>query len=158
MSEQNVLSVLGCESGEIDKLHARDKVFALEAKVKELPQVKLPLRHFFSGDIYVGEMFIPANHVLTGHIHLYEHIAICSSGDISIYDETGLHRVKAGDIFVSKPGIKRAGFAHEDTRFINVLPMLEPWPRDWEDYASKFTVETYEEYDAFLKEMNHVVE
>ncbi len=138
-----------CTSTELIQ-QSREKILRLEDEIRKLPQVKFGLRHFFVGDVYVGEMFIPANHVLTGHIHLYEHHAICSMGRISIYDENGLHEVKAGDIFISKPGIKRAGFAHEDTRFINVIKMLEPWP-EMDDYAPMFTVETYDEYEDFLK-------
>ena len=147
---KNVLSVLGTSQSRLAHLSPVERVFALEEKIRRLPQVKFPLRHFFVGDVYVGEMFIPSGHVLTGHIHLYEHHAICSAGRLSIYDETGVHEVRAGDIFISKPGIKRAGYAHEDSRFINVIRMHEPWPK-MDDYAPMFTVETLEEYQEFLK-------
>lgn len=146
----NVLEALG-SSDIVETLAAREKVFYLESIVKQVEQVELPLRHFFVGETYVGEMFIPAGVVLTGHIHTQEHIAICSKGHISIFDEYGLHDIKAGDIFISKPGIKRAGLAHEDTLFINVLKIpLDVDRNDPKAIREAFTVETYAEYDAFM--------
>jgi hypothetical protein len=127
----DVLSVLRSQALAVSEgRSAREKVLALEQQISMGPRLELPLRHFIGGGLYCRELFIPAGVILTGHIHKFEHIAICTMGDISIYDETGLHRIKAGDIFVSKPGVKRAGYAHQDSRFLNVLRMSNPEERD----------------------------
>ncbi len=131
---------------------ARDKVVALEDKLKTLDrQVEFETRHFFANGVYVRELIIPAGVVLTGHIHKHEHIAICTQGEISIFDEAGLRKVKAGDVFVSRPGIKRAGYAHSETRFLNVLRMSNPEERDLQALEAEFVAGSVAEYEAWLQ-------
>jgi hypothetical protein len=130
---------------------ARDKVVALEDSLKAIDRpIEFELRHFFANGVYVRELIIPAGVVLTGQIHKHEHIAICTQGEISIFDEAGLRRVKAGDVFVSRPGIKRAGYAHSETRFLNVLRMSNPEERDLQVLEAEFVAGTVAEYEAWL--------
>jgi quercetin dioxygenase-like cupin family protein len=148
----DVLSVIRCQSLAVSEgRSAREKVLALEQQISAGPRLELPVRNFIGGGLYCRELFIPAGVILTGHIHKFEHIAICTMGDISIFDETGLHRIKAGDIFVSKPGIKRAGYAHQDSRFINVLRMSNPDERDIKALEAEFVAESQAEYEEWLR-------
>jgi quercetin dioxygenase-like cupin family protein len=150
--QSDVLSVLRSHSlAAPEGRSAREKVLALEQQISAGPQLELPLRHFIGGGLYCRELFIPAGVILTGHIHKFEHIAICTQGEISIFDETGLHRIKAGDIFVSKPGVKRAGYAHQDTRFINVLRMSNPDERDIKALEAEFVAESQADYEEWLR-------
>ena len=74
-------------------------------------------RHHFAPGVYCREITIPRGVMLTGAIHKSKHLAIVSAGDISVLDVHGVRRVKAPAIFLSEPGIKRVGLAHEHTVF-----------------------------------------
>jgi len=146
----SALSGLGASSP--THLSARDKVVALEESLRSVDRpIDFEMRHFFGNGVYVRELIIPAGVVLTGQIHKHEHIAICTQGEISIFDEAGLRKVKAGDIFVSRPGIKRAGYAHSETRFLNVLRMSNPEERDLKVLEAEFVVGTPAEYEEWVR-------
>ena len=61
------------------------------------------------------EFSLPKNSVVTGKIHIKEHLCSIAYGDVTITDEFGSVRVKGPCTFVGKPGSKRALFMHEDT-------------------------------------------
>jgi len=92
-----------------------EKIFRLEEEILKQPQVILPLRHYFAKGMYAREMFIPKGTVLTGAIHKTQHMSVISQGEISVMTEDGIKRLKAPHLLVSEPGMKRAGYAHEDT-------------------------------------------
>lgn len=100
---------------EATQLEARKKIFALEARMREMPQVDIPLVHRFSNGLYAREIFIPKGTILVGKIHRYESLNIVSMGDITVLTEDGAKRVQAPYTVVSPPGTKRVGFANEDT-------------------------------------------
>ena len=75
--------------------------------------------HHFSPGIYAREVRIPKGAVLTGKIHKTEHLCILN-GDIEIASQDGKGRFTGYLTFLSKPGVKRIGFAHEDTVFTTI--------------------------------------
>lgn len=93
----------------------RRKIIALEAVMKDMDQVHIEPVHYISNGLYAREIFIPAGVTLTGKIHKTEHINIISKGDISVMTEDGIKRLVAPCTIISKPGMKRVGYAHEDT-------------------------------------------
>lgn len=93
----------------------REKVNDLEDHMRSLPQVDLPVQHYFSKGVYARELFIPKGTVLTGKIHKYTNLNIMSMGDVSVLTEDGVQRVQAPFTIVSPPGTKRVAYAHEDT-------------------------------------------
>ena len=104
----------------IAEMVERDKVMALEKEIQRLPQVECPVWHFFAPGLYARKMLIPAGVTLTGAVHKTEHLCIIS-GDISVTTDDGLKRVTdPHSIINSKPGAKRAGFAHSDTYWTTV--------------------------------------
>jgi hypothetical protein len=129
----------------------RARLADLEAAiVAELPLVDLPIRHFWIPGVYVREMTIPAGTVLTGKIHKHEQVSIVAKGDISVLTEDGIKRVQAPFVLVSPPGVKRAGFAHEDTIWMTV--------HRYDDEQTPERVEgvlvcnTFEEFERFALE------
>ncbi len=101
---------------ESTSVQAPSRFDELEAKIATLPPLQAEPVHYFSKGLYARELTIPAGAVLTGKIHRTEHICTISKGDITIYDEAfGEKRIKAPFTFVSKPGARRAGYAHEET-------------------------------------------
>lgn len=92
----------------------RDKVFAIEALMLQMPQVDMPPTHHFAPGIYAREITIPAGTTLTGKIHKFAQLNILSQGDISVLTEDGIQRVQAPFTIVSPPGTKRIAFAHTE--------------------------------------------
>ena len=78
-------------------------------------------QHTLIDGVYTRMMFIPKGQVLIGQVHKKECVNIVAKGDITVLTEHGQARVKSGYIGVSKPGIQKIGYAHEDTIFINVF-------------------------------------
>lgn len=85
-------------------------------------QIELKTTHYFAKGMYAREIFIPKGTCLTGKIHKTEHISIISKGDITVWTDEGMKRVQAPYTIVAKPGMKRVGFAHEDTVWTTFHP------------------------------------
>lgn len=96
----------------------RDSILALERVLLQHPQAALPVFHHFAGGVYARELHIPKGTALTGKIHRFGHINVLLKGDITVLTEHGMQRLVAPCVLCSSPGIKRAGFAHEDTIWI----------------------------------------
>ena len=92
-----------------------DKIYKLEKEINNLPQSECPVRHFFAPGMFAREMTIPAGTVLTGAVHKTEHLNIISKGRIKVMTEEGMVEICAPHTMISKPGIKRAGYAIEET-------------------------------------------
>ena len=100
---------------------SREGIMELEKAMMEHPnQVEMELVHHFSKGLYARELKIPAGTLLVGKIHKHKSLNILAQGDISLLTEEGTKRVKAPYTVVSKPGIKRVGYAHEDCTWITV--------------------------------------
>jgi hypothetical protein len=106
---------MSCEPVPINGVPSRAAIMQMEAVMLEMPQVALEVIHHFSKGIYARELRIPKGTILTGQIHRHEHLNIISQGDITVLTEAGMQRIKAPYTLLSLPGIKRAGYAHEDT-------------------------------------------
>jgi hypothetical protein len=80
----------------------------------------LPVRHEVHGGMYARELFIPEGVVLTGKIHLEDHICILSQGDLSVMTDDGIKRLQAPAIFNARAGLKKIGYAHKNCTFTTV--------------------------------------
>lgn len=130
----------------VDGKDIREKVLRLEAALMaDGDGQELPVQHHFSRGVYARELFIPKGVVLVGKIHRFSQINIVLKGDISVLTESGVRRLKAGDMFVSPAGIKRAGYAHEDTTWLTIHGSNETDPDKLE---AELIVRSFEEFDA----------
>jgi quercetin dioxygenase-like cupin family protein len=120
----------------------RNQILALEARMKSLPQVQIPVKHYFAQGVYAREIFIPQGVVLTGLIHRQSQINICLKGDISVATDEGYRRILGGQTLVSPAGVKRAAYAHEDTIWTTILGTLLTDP---EAIQAALTTDLYEE-------------
>lgn len=118
-------NIIGEKTGDI--LNIRSMILDAEAKMVAAPGTTLgdneercPLKHTFSDGVYVRQMTIRKGTPIIGKIHKHECTNIILSGDITVVSEEGMKRIKAPYTFVSPPGVKRIGYAHEDTVWINV--------------------------------------
>ncbi len=120
-----------------------EKLFVIEAALKQMPQVEVPLRHCFGNKVYVREMTAPKGSILIGKMHKYKQVNIVIKGDISVLTEDGWKRLKSGDMFESPAGIKRAGFTHEDTVWTTICGTEETEVNKAED---ELTIGSYQEF------------
>lgn len=122
----------------------REKVLAIEAMIRERSEViTIEARHYFAPGLYAREITIPKDTLATSKIHLFEHIDIISKGEISVLTDEGIKRIKAPATFVSKPGLKRIGYAHEETVWTSIIACNETDP---EKAEKLLVVDTYEEF------------
>lgn len=121
----------------------RQKMDQLEKAIIATGQaIDLEVKHYFAEGTYTRELFIPKGTVLTGKIHRQSTINIIAKGKIRAISDQGTHDIEAPHIFVTGPGVKKAGYALEDTVWINVLP----WDgeEDIELIENTFTAPSYE--------------
>ena len=112
--------------------------------MREQPnQIVIETKHYFAQGLYAREIIIPKGTLLTGKIHLFEHLNIISKGDISVLTENGIKRIKAPATIISRPGIKRVGYAHEDTVWTTIHSCSET---DSEKAEKLLVVDTFEEF------------
>ncbi len=111
---------------------------------KHFPKIDIKMEHHFSKGVYAREAVIPAGAIVVGKIHKHENLNIVSKGDISVFTEEGWKRIKAPATFVSPPGVKRLGLAHEDTVWTCIHATEET---DLEKIESEMIAVDYEEFD-----------
>lgn len=129
----------------------RGKILDLEqAMLVSKDRIHLEAKHHFSSGVYMRELFIPRGVILTGKIHKTEHLNILSQGDLSVLTEDGMKRLKASTIIKSKPGMKRAGFAHEDSVWITVHPNPKEMT-DPDELEAQLVTSTYKEFLEFVE-------
>lgn len=82
---------------------------ALEAQILKHPQTDCPTEHVYAPGVAARVMRIPPWTVLTGAEHTTDHLALVTFGRIEVETDEGMRVLKAGDMFVSRAGAKRAG-------------------------------------------------
>jgi hypothetical protein len=129
----------------------RGQIVALEQRMFEMKerQITIEARHYFAHGLYAREITIPKGCVLTGKIHLFEHINIISKGEISVMTDEGIKRIQAPATIISKPGIKRVGWAHEETVWTTVHACEA---KDADEAEKLLVVDTFEEFEQLIGE------
>jgi len=114
---------------------------------EDLEPVEFETEHLFAKGTYTRVLHVPAGHVLTGHIHRESCINFVMKGRMRIATDEGDREVGAGEYFVTGAGVKKAGFALEDTIWINVFPNAEE-ERDEDVLVERLTyIDGYEQLD-----------
>lgn len=119
----------------------REKVMRLEDMLRTFPALPEDVHHHFAPGVYMRELRIPKGAVLTGKIHRTAHLNILAKGDISVLTEHGVKRLVAPCVIQSSAGIKRAGYAHEDTVWFTVHATTET---DLEKLEAELIAPSYE--------------
>jgi len=94
-------------------------------EIKKLHQVDVVTRHTVHGGIYEREIDLPANTILTGKVHLTDHIAKLVSGTMIIFGQSvdgwliDPKEYKAPHTFKGEKGIARIGLTVTDCTFAN---------------------------------------
>jgi hypothetical protein len=145
--ESSLVSIV--DSQEIDKAGLRGTIAELEAQFKELEQVDIPIKHYFSKDVYAREITIPKGAIVIGKIHKHENLNILSSGEITVVSVDGVKRMKAPCTIVSSPGVKRIAYAHTDTVWTTIHGTSET---DLEKIEAEFIAKDYSEVESITED------
>ena len=120
------------------------QVQAAEDIIKQYPQTAIATNHYFAGGIYEREIFVPKGTIITGKVHLTEHLAKLTSGMMTIFGDKETGDYVAPKTFISKPGAKRAGYAHTDCFFSTFHAVGDE--TDIEALEKALVVDTVEQY------------
>lgn len=106
------------------------------------------ITHYFAPAVYAREMWMPAGCLITGKIHLTEHLNILSQGRVTVSNKGDSITMIAPYTFVSPIGTKRAIYAHEDSTWttIHATELEDP-----ESIEAEIIAESFEELDAFIE-------
>ena len=98
----------------------RQQIESLERHLFQLPQVDVPVVHRFAPGLYMREIRIPADTLMTGRVHRFEHVSIMVQGDMTLLTDEGMQRVTGYQPFIAPAGTKRVGYAHAETVWVTV--------------------------------------
>lgn len=128
-------------AGQVD-----EKIEAMEGFMLECPQVEIPAVNKFINGMYVREIVIPKGTLLTGRVHKFAYLDIMLNGDITVATREGVQRLQGFNCMEGVPGRKRAGYAHEDTRWVTVHRTDQEDPADILDHLTFFSMSEYRDF------------
>lgn len=120
----------------------------LETLNAKRPQVEIDTIERFIGSMYVREIIIPKDCTITSRVYKRSYVDIMVSGDITITDSNGTYRLTGFNLLEGTSGRKRAGYAHEETRWITVHDSFDIVKNPLEDIS----LETLNDHDKFRAE------
>ena len=132
-----------------------EKVQALEYIIKDMPQIDIPITHYFAGGVYARQMNAPKDSIFTGKIHKTQHLAMLVSGTMVISDGDVSDTYVGPVMFVSNPGDKRAGLAVTDCIFITFHAIDK---KPIEELENELVVDSIEEYNNHIDSLENCIE
>ena len=107
------------------QLAERRGIHALQEILLDLPEeeqfdIDDLTDHFFAPGVYARMFFIEKGSVVIGKIHKTEHFNIVCKGKCSVSTEDGPMLIEGPCVFTSRPGVKKAVYAFEDTTWITI--------------------------------------
>lgn len=87
-----------------------------DVEILKLPPRECPLIHRFTPGMYIREIFMPKDTILTTLLHLTTHPFFVLKGDVSVYyNGIPTQRYKAPYTGITEAGTRRMLLTHEDT-------------------------------------------
>jgi len=95
---------------------------AYESRIESSPaNIKINVNQFFGDGCYAREAVMPKGAIVTGRTHLYDHIIVMISGEMTVWSAgVGLKRISGPCVFEAKAGVKRIAYIHQDVRWVNL--------------------------------------
>lgn len=104
----------------INQVPTRDQIDRLQAEMVKMPQANLQTEHFFSLGMYCRRVFRPAGTLIVGKVHKAPHFFLCAMGEIIAWTESGMKKLRPGDVVECQPGTKRVTLAVTDAIGITI--------------------------------------
>lgn len=92
----------------------------LIALVDQVPQLEIPVKHYFWPGVYGREITMPAGMTGVGHIHKHRHANIALTGHALVTCDGITQEVRAPFVFESMPGAQKAFQVFEDLRWLTI--------------------------------------
>lgn len=97
------------------------ELIELENKLKGLEEdFELPVTHTFGEGMYIRTLEIPKDCLIVGKRHRHKTMNMLTKGKMTIYDEHSSFTVEAPFIAEAEAFTKKAGYAHEDSIWVNI--------------------------------------
>jgi hypothetical protein len=147
----------GIVKSELSKNEAREDLVEFEGMINSAEgsfkgdNHICPLKHDFSDDMYVREIFIPKGTVIVGKIHKHKHPNFLMSGEVKVVTEEGVETLKGPLSMISEAGTKRALHAITDLVWITVHSNTSN-TRDLKELESNIIAYDYDEYEKFIEQ------
>jgi hypothetical protein len=108
--------------------------------------------HAFTDGIYIRKMFIPRDLLIVTKVHKTRHPYFIMYGDVSVYLDGVMVRLKAPFSGVTEPGTRRALRTHEDTLWITVHATDKT---EVEAISKDVVVDTVDEYEEWKRRIDN---
>jgi hypothetical protein len=118
---------------QVAKPASPEQIQRLEARLLNLPQADVPLVERFAPGVYLREVFMAKDTFVIGHEHRTEHFNVVLTGRASVLMNGEVSEIVAPCTFVSKPGVRKVLYIHEDMRWQTIHPTEETDPLLLED-------------------------
>ena len=138
--EQNLKTIA---NGDTIVVGTDDKPILTDSKL-------VPIRLFFMDGVYVREMTMYKDTLVTGAIHKHLHMCFLLTGKITVVNEEETVDHIAPCFIVSTPGIKRVLYAHEDSIWYNTHKNPSD-TEDVEELERDIVAISYKEYEEYIK-------
>lgn len=96
-----------------------ERITDYQRALSKLPQIDVPVQHIFAEGLYGRPMYMKPGESVVGATHGKEHLCIVV-GNCIVVDGTSRRELVGVNIFVSKPGAKRAIIALGDVVWMTV--------------------------------------
>ena len=130
-------------------------IIDVEKQLLEFKQAECPVTHRFGPNLYIREVFLPADTWVIGHHHNYADMNIMLKGKLRIYNNDGTTSILEAPITKVFPPGRKAVYVIEDTIWQNVYSTSEQDIEILEDtYLTKSPVSLQYHKDRFLRLTN----
>jgi hypothetical protein len=106
-----------------------DMMNMCDLEILKMPPRECPLIHRFTPGLYVREIFMPKDTILTSLLHLTTHPFFVLQGDVSVwYHGVPVQRYRAPYTGITEAGTRRLLYTHEDTIWttVHVTNLTDP--------------------------------
>lgn len=141
----------------LEVLSARAKIMRIQDRCQRLDDAHRmdespPVKNWLAPGVYCREIHLPADSLVVGRIHRFDHMSIISKGRVTVFTEFGEQQFSAGDSFISPAGTKRVVIAHEDTTWTTIHPNPDD-EQDIETLENRYTALEYAELGMAVGEL-----
>ena len=110
----------------------------------------VPIKHYFMDGVYIREMTMKKGVAVIGAIHKHLHMCFLLTGRITVVNEEETIDHIAPCFIISKPGVKRVLYAHEDSMWFNTHKNPSNI-KDVKQLEKEIVAISYEEYEEYIK-------
>jgi len=112
---------------------------------------QFPLKHSFADQVYVRQMDMKKDTLVVGAIHNHLHVWFLLTGSLTVVTETSQEDYLAPCYVISKPGVKRVIYAHEDSIFVNIHKNPDNI-KDIDQLEAVIVSKNYKEYEEYTNQ------